>query len=50
MLRAILFGPSSLTNVKAPLPMTHGCEWGIDRVTPGSIALVAILVSHSNNL
>lgn len=46
MLRAILFGPSSLTNSKAPLPITHGCEWGVDCVTPGAIACVAVLVGH----
>ncbi|KDR65151.1 hypothetical protein GALMADRAFT_260311 [Galerina marginata CBS 339.88] len=44
MLRCLLFGPASLSSEKKPSGSKPVGElWGITRVTPGSIAFVAIL-------
>lgn len=44
-MKSILFGPTSLSSKKPPLPITQGKVWGTTFVTPGAIALTAILVS-----
>jgi hypothetical protein len=42
-----MFGPSSLVEAKSTRsgPTSTGTKWGIDKITPGAIALAAILVS-----
>jgi hypothetical protein len=45
MLKSILFGPGSLSSKKSPSRITQGKVWGITRVSPGAIALMAVLVS-----
>lgn len=47
MLKSILFGPSSLGTGKYSGPKPQGIVWGVNSVTPGSIAFVAVLVSHT---
>jgi hypothetical protein len=47
VLKVIMFGPSSLVEAKWTRsgPASTGTKWGIDKITPGAIALAAILVS-----
>jgi len=45
MLKSILFGPASLSSNKPPSRITQGKVWGTTYVTPGAIALMAVLVS-----
>jgi hypothetical protein len=45
MLKALLFGASSLGNVKRPSPKTLGVLWKLNTVTAGSISFIAIMVS-----
>jgi hypothetical protein len=47
MLKVILFGPSSLQGGagKSSGPRPAGIKWGLSEVTPGAVALAAILVS-----
>jgi len=41
-----MFGPSSLTSSGKPSgPHPTGTKWGLSEVTPGAIALAAMLVS-----
>ena len=44
MLKTILFGATSISSSKPPAPKTQGKVWQITTVTPGAIALVAVLV------
>ena len=44
-LKVILFGPTSLGDNKTRSgPKSAGTKWGLRRVTPGAIALAAVLV------
>lgn len=45
MLQTILFGPGSLDGRWKPLKSMVRYLWGVKSVTPGLIALVAVLVS-----
>jgi hypothetical protein len=45
MLKSILFGPASLSSKKPPSRITQGKVWGITFVTPGAIALMAVIGS-----
>ena len=46
MLKTILFGATSISNNKPPVPKTQGKVWQVSAVTPGAIACVAVLVCH----
>jgi hypothetical protein len=44
MLKTILFGGTSISSNKPPVPKTQGRVWQVTAVTPGAIAFVAVLV------
>ena len=44
MLKTILFGATSISNGRPPALKTQGRVWQVTAVTPGAIALVAVLV------
>ena len=44
MLKTILFGSTSISSNKQPVPKTQGRVWQVTAVTPGAIAFMAVLV------
>lgn len=44
MLKTILFGGTSISSNKPPVPKTQGKVWQVTSVTPGAIAFMAVLV------
>jgi len=45
MLKTVLFGGTSISSNKMPAPKTQGRVWQVQKVTPGAIAFMAVLVS-----